>query len=174
MDTVRKLLDRCIEAFACLAFASMLFVSAWQIVSRYVFHDPIIFSEEFLRYGLIWLSLVGLAYASGKSAHISLDLLKDLPETTQKGLALFAQIMLMLFALTVMIGGGTRATQLAAPQLSPVLGISMAWIYLALPVSGALTILYGLLNIFAPVAPTDTSGVDTVRDDQPAGERHAV
>ncbi|HSD36241.1 MAG TPA: TRAP transporter small permease [Rhodocyclaceae bacterium] len=173
MGVIRKFLDLCIEAFACLAFAAMIFVSTWQIISRYVFHDPIIFSEEFLRYGLIWMSMVGLAYANGKSAHITLDLFKDMPPDTKRRLTSFSQIMLMLFALAVMIGGGIRATHLAANQLSPVLGISMGWIYVALPVSGVLTVIYGVLNLVAPVAPNGLSDIDVVREEH-QGEHHAV
>ena len=157
MNQIRNLLDRIIEAWACLMMAVMLFVSSWQIVSRYVFRDPITFSEEFLRYALVWLSLVGLAYANGKGAHIALDLMRDLPAATRRRLDLFAQLMLILFAAAVMIGGGSHAMSLAAAQVSPVLGISMAWVYLALPVSGVLTIVYSAFNILSMFAVANES-----------------
>ena len=147
MNLIRKLLDRSIECFACLMLATMLFVSSWQIVSRYLLSNPITFSEEFLRYALIWLALIGLAYANGKSDHISLELTPQLSPAGQRHLAGFGQLMLMLFALAVMIGGGSRAVALAADQVSPVLGISMAWVYLALPVSGVLCVIYSVLNL---------------------------
>ncbi len=170
MNRIRSLLDRIIEAWACLMIAVMLFVSSWQIVSRYVFRDPITFSEEFRRYALIWLSLVGLAYANGKGAHIALDLLKDLPAATRRRLEIFAQLMLVLFAAAVMIVGGSRAMSLAAVQVSPVLGISMAWVYLALPVSGVLTIAYSVLNILAvPAASEAAAPAELIQ-----GERHAA
>ncbi|MGC3964543.1 MAG: TRAP transporter small permease [Rhodocyclaceae bacterium] len=170
MNQIRNLIDRVIEVWACLVIAVMLFVSNWQIVSRYVFRDPITFSEEFLRYALVWLSLVGLAYANGKSAHIALDLLRDQLPATRRRLEIFAQLILVLFAAAVMIGGGSRAMSLAAEQVSPVLGISMAWVYLALPVSGVLTILYSALNIFA--VPSVTS--EAARASAIAGENHAA
>lgn len=147
MLQLRKMLDRAIEAFACLAIATMLFVSVWQIVSRYVFRDPIIFSEEFLRYALIWMAVVGIAYGVGKSEHIALDLLKDVPRKTQLMLALFTQVTFILFAGFIMVAGGAKAVAVAFNQVSPVLGISMGHVYLAMPVGGALSVVYSLLNI---------------------------
>lgn len=147
MLQIRKLMDRAIEVFACLVMAVMLFVSVWQIVSRYVFQNPIIFSEEFLRYALIWMAVIGIAYGIGKSEHIALDFIKDVPPRTRLMLALFTQIAFILFAASVMVTGGAKAVSVAMNQVSPVLGISMGNIYLALPVGGVLSVAYSLLNI---------------------------
>ncbi len=147
MLQLRKMLDKAIEAFACLAMATMLFVSVWQIVSRYVFKDPIIFSEEFLRYALIWMAVVGIAYGIGKSEHIALDLIKNVPPKTQLMLALFTQATFILFAGFIMVAGGAKAVSVAFNQVSPVLGISMGNVYLALPIGGVLSVVYSLLNI---------------------------
>jgi TRAP-type C4-dicarboxylate transport system permease small subunit len=148
MHFVRKLIDRSIEGFACIMLASMLFVSSWQIVSRYFLAHPITFSEEFLRFSLIWLALIGIAYVNGKSEHITLDLGQNISLSTQRMLARFSHLMLIIFAITIMIDGGCRAVALAANQTSPELGISMAWVYLALPVSGVLCVIYSTFNLF--------------------------
>lgn len=147
MLQLRKFMDRAIESFACLVMAVMLFVSVWQIVSRYVFQDPIIFSEEFLRYALIWMAVVGIAYGIGKSEHIALDFIKDVPPKTQLMLALFTQLVFILFAACVMVIGGAKAVSVAISQVSPVLEVSMGAVYLALPVGGVLSVFYSLLNM---------------------------
>lgn len=147
MLQLRKLMDRAIEVFACLVMAVMLFVSVWQIVSRYVFQNPIIFSEEFLRYALIWMAVIGIAYGIGKSEHIALDFIKDVPPKTQLMLALFTQIAFILFAACVMVAGGIQAVNVALSQVSPVLEVSMGTIYLALPVGGVLSVIYSLMNM---------------------------
>ncbi|WP_411248534.1 TRAP transporter small permease subunit, partial [Shouchella clausii] len=37
-------------------FGLMVLVAIWQVFSRYVLNAPSTFSEEFLRYSLIWVT----------------------------------------------------------------------------------------------------------------------
>ena len=46
-----------------------------------------------------------------------------------------------------MVQGGANAVSIALYQISPALGIPMGLVYLSLPVSGVMIILYSILNI---------------------------
>ncbi len=148
MKKIREWLDRTIEMFGCSLMLVMVSVACWQVISRYVFNSPSTFSEEFLRFSLVWISVIGLAYVAGKREHISLTLFLDkCPPHLVTYWNIVIQVVFILFAVYIMIIGGWKVSQNAMLQISPVLRLSMGKVYYALPLSGVLTIAYCLLNI---------------------------
>ncbi|CAH8194712.1 TRAP transporter small permease [Vibrio aestuarianus] len=148
MNKIRTLLDRTIEALGCSALLTMVAVACWQVISRYVFNSPSTFSEEFLRFSLIWVSLIGLAYVAGKQEHISFTLFLDkCPPHLVHIWKIVLQLVFILFAIYVLIIGGWNVSSMTINQISPVLQVSMGKVYYALPVSGVIVIIYSILNI---------------------------
>lgn len=145
---MRKVLDRILESLACVIFLLMIIVSVFQILSRYIFKSPSAFSEEFLRFSIIWLAMLGIAYAFGKNNHLAITFLKDKLNKKEKLIVDgFFQIIYIIFALLIMTDGGINAVMIGLYQLSPALGISMGCIYLSLPIAGVIIVLYCILNI---------------------------
>ena len=66
MLTLKKAVDKTIECLTSTLMAVMVFVAIWQVFTRYILNSPSTFSEEFLRYSLIWISMLGGAYAFWK------------------------------------------------------------------------------------------------------------
>ncbi|MGL5287087.1 TRAP-type C4-dicarboxylate transport system, small permease component [Aeromonas sp. RU39B] len=148
MNTIRKWLDRSIEAFGCLMLVLMVLAVCWQVVSRYIFNSPSTMTEELLRFSLVWISVIGMAYVAGRKEHISLTLFLDkCPARWTRVWHLIIQLVFILFAIYVMIMGGWKISANAMVQVSPVLRLSMGHVYFALPISGVLIIVYSLLNI---------------------------
>lgn len=148
MQGLRRGLDLALGLVCCSLLAGLVVVLAWQVFSRYAMNAPSSSTEEILRYGVIWMSMLGAAYATGQGSHLSVDMLRDRLSRTGK-LRLDAVIALgfILFAGVVLIWGGWKGVAIASRQTSAVMQIPMSWVYLALPVSGALMILYSLLNL---------------------------
>ncbi|WP_407535908.1 TRAP transporter small permease [Cetobacterium somerae] len=145
---MRKIIDKILENIAVLLITAMICVASWQVLSRYIFKSPSTFSEEFLRFSIIWLSMLGIAYVFGKNQHISIDFLKRKFTIKERfSLELLIIIIFTLFSAVIMIGGGVHAVAMSTKQISPSLGIPMAYVYLSLPVSGIFIILYSILNI---------------------------
>ncbi len=161
MKMIRKWLDRTIEVFACVVMTMMVLVACWQVISRYVFNDPSTFSEELLRFSLVWLSTVGLAYVAGKTEHISLTLFLDkFPRNVVKYWNMLIQVVFILFAIYIMIIGGWKVSSNAMMQVSPVLQLSMGKVYYALPLSGVLIIIYSVMNIVDLFKPQTADLID--------------
>lgn len=145
---IRLILDRTIETFACLLTVVMVLAVCWQVISRYILNSPSTLTEEFLRFALVWLSAVGLAYVAGRNEHISLTLFLDkCPENIVRYWKVVIQIIFIFFAYYILISGGMKYAHNAAWQISPVLQVSMEKVYFILPISGVMTIIYSLLNI---------------------------
>ncbi|PNI03485.1 TRAP transporter small permease [Vibrio diazotrophicus] len=172
MKIIRKWLDRTIEVFACVVMTMMVLVACWQVISRYVFNDPSTFSEELLRFSLVWLSVIGLAYVAGKTEHIALTLFLDkFPKNLVKYWNMLIQVVFIFFAIYIMIIGGWKVSSNAMMQVSPVLQLSMGKVYYALPLSGVLIIVYSVMNIVdlfkaQPVKASDNEKGSLVGDKQ--------
>ncbi|PWC13911.1 TRAP transporter small permease [Brenneria corticis] len=175
MNIIRKWLDKIIEVFGCCLIIVMVAIACWQVVSRYIFNAPSTFSEEFLRFSLVWLSVIGVAYVAGKHEHISLTLLLDkCPKKLTVGWNIVIQVVFILFAIYIMIIGGWRVSATAMMQISPSLQVSMGKVYYALPLSGVLTIIYCLLNIVDMLrgTPPGKRAADAAQDPTVEGGRH--
>lgn len=152
MNNIRRMLDRGLEIVGGTLLAMMVVVVCWQVISRYVIGAPSIWTEELLRFSLVWLSMLGMAYVCGKQEHISLTLLLNkAPEHLRAWWMLVLQLTFALFSLYILIIGGLKIASISMLQVSPVLQIPMGQVYYALPVSGLLIIIYSILNIAATV-----------------------
>lgn len=146
---MRAKVDRFLGAAVALLMGLMVLNVLWQVASRYLLGSPSIFTDELANYLLIWVGLLGAAYASGKKMHLAIDLLPNKLEGTRKRqLNLLITFFVVLFALTVMIVGGVRLVYLTLllNQLSPSLQIPLGYIYLVIPISGLFIIYYSITN----------------------------
>ena len=62
MKIINKILGSAIAALAAI----MVFACCWQVITRFLLKDPSQWTEEFLRYALIWMTMLGAPYAYGK------------------------------------------------------------------------------------------------------------
>jgi len=117
----------------------------WGVFTRYVFSDQASWTEELARYLLIWIGILGAAYATEMNMHPAIELLKpSLKEGGQKKLSITVDIMILLFAICVMIIGGGRLIYITyfLGQTSPAMGLPMHLVYTVVPLSGLLIIYY--------------------------------
>ncbi|WP_323768054.1 TRAP transporter small permease [Marinovum sp.] len=148
MKAARRFLDLIVGSACCLILAGMIVVLAWQVFSRYVLNTPSAVSEEVLRYGMIWSSLLGAALASGRGTHMSIELLRDKARGRARlMMELLVPLSFGALSLAVLIRGGLRAMEVAGTQKSAVLQIPMTWVYAAMPVGGVFILIYALLNL---------------------------
>ena len=150
---VRKTIDRILEVLVVVVMAVLVLDVVWNVASRYLLNAPSSFSVELARYLLIWVGLLGGAYASGKKEHIAINLLPQKLQkrnpAKRKRLDIFINILIILFALFVFVIGGSRLMYIAfkMTQVSATMQIPMGIVYLALPLSGLLIIFYSVHEI---------------------------
>ena len=148
METLRKGLDKVLEFVCCVLLGLMTIFATWQVASRYVFNKPSTVTEELVLICFVWMGLLGAAYVFGKQEHMRMSFLVDkLSEKNQEKMQLLAEVMVIIFAVLILIFGGLKMSQLSMVQSSSSLQIPMGYIYLALPLSGIITVIYNVLNI---------------------------
>lgn len=122
----------------------------WQVFSRYVLGAPSTFTDELARFLLIWVSLLGAAYASGRNMHLGIDILPSkLAPTSRLTLNIFVDLLVILFVFAVLVFGAGMLVYYTYMyrQLTPTLQIPMAYVYLIGPICGLLIIYYKLSDI---------------------------
>ncbi|UXX79091.1 TRAP transporter small permease [Reichenbachiella carrageenanivorans] len=152
----RQTLDKTLETVLSALLGLMVLNVLWQVGSRYLLNDPSAFTDELSRYLLIWVGLLGAAYASGKGMHVSIELLeRKLDDRKKHWQQVFIQIMVLVFALAVLIIGGIRLVYISFElgQTSSAMQLSLGYVYLALPLSGILISYYSLSDLFNLLKP---------------------
>lgn len=149
---MRATIDKFLGNFLAILMAVITLDVLWGVFTRYVLGDQASWSEELARFLLIWIGVLGAAYASGQRMHLSIDLIgPKLEKHKRRRLQRFIDLIILVFALMVLVVGGLRLlyiTQVLG-QLSPSLRVPMAIVYSVLPISGLLIIYYKIGDLLA-------------------------
>lgn len=149
MTKAYHIINCIIEIVLITIFALLVVDVLGQVFSRYLLGQSYSFTEEFARFALIWLSILGAAYLNGKREHLSMDfLVRKLTEERLKKRMKSIEILMFIFAFVVMvIGGGNLVyTTLYLGQVSPAMHISLGYVYAIVPFSGLLIMFYSVHN----------------------------
>lgn len=149
MKQIKKYLDKSLEWICGITLIVMVLVVMWQVIARTILNNPSTLTEEFVRFSLVWLGMLSSAYVVGKKSHLAVTLLSDsLNKKNKRILEIIVQILFVLFSIIIMIYGGSKATSLTMSQISPSLSLPMGYIYLSVPVSGVIMLIYSLMNLY--------------------------
>lgn len=144
MRALRERVDRVVEGAVFLLLAAMVINVTWQVFTRFVLRSPSPWTEELARFLLIWSGLLGACVAWRRNLHLAIrlfarDSAEPPPWARTVTLAATAG-----FALSVLGVGGLRLVTLTLQleQRSAALGWALGWVYLAVPISGAILLFY--------------------------------
>ena len=148
LATIRKVMNTAIKFICIVLFAFMVLIGTYQILVRYIFNSPSTVSEELLTYSFTWMSLFAASYVFGKRDHMRMGFVADkLSPDKLKVLNIILEVITIAFSSIVMVYGGISITKLSMTQKTASLGIPMGYIYLVIPISGILIVIYSVLNI---------------------------
>jgi TRAP-type transport system small permease protein len=148
MKKTVDLFFRLLELLVVVAVVAMVIMVFGNVVLRYGFNSGITVSDEMSRYCFIWLTYIGAMIAMREHGHLGVDtLVKHLPVMGKK-VCLFASEALMLLCNGLFILGTWKMHELQVTNVSPVVGISMIWIYGVGYVVGGVMALFNLDVLF--------------------------
>ncbi len=141
MKTINKVLGYAISVLVGM----MALVCCWQVITRFVLNSPSKYTEEILRYALIWTTMLGVPYAYGQEKHIAINIFtKNFSPKGNLATKMVIEVIVMILCVTIFIMGGMMVTMNSAGQISPALQMPMPFYYVGLPICGVLTLLYSL------------------------------
>ena len=164
MERAKRIVDRILRPLLVGIMGVAVINVLWQVFSRYVLGAPSSFTQELARFLLIWVGVLGAGYGVGQHDHLALELLPQRLEGRAKAwLRIVIQGCVLLFAGGVLIAGGLRLVyiQLTLGQTSASLNVPIGYIYLVLPLTGAVMVFYCLVHI--------SEQIRTLRTDSASG-----
>lgn len=131
-----RYLHAAVEFFVIALFVAIVGVAVLTILNRFFLGASLPWSEEFQRYGHIWLVLFAISIACRRGAHIGVDLIQTMaPARIVKTLGFIIDLgwltlgVLLLWSVSKLLGITSR-------QLSPGIGLHMSTIYFGFVLGG--------------------------------------
>ena len=144
--------DVSLRVILAVMMALLVVDVTWQVITRFILPQPSSFTEEVARFLLIWISLLGGAYAYRLHSHLGFDLFVSKLSAQNSAIVYrLCCFLVAVFAIAVLIVGGGHLVLLtwSFGQYSPVLNVPMAFIYLVVPISGLIFLMYSVYFFIA-------------------------
>jgi TRAP-type C4-dicarboxylate transport system permease small subunit len=139
-----NLFFKLLELLVVVCMVAMVIMVFGNVVLRYGFNSGIDVSDEMSRYCFIWLTYLGAMIAMREGGHLGVDTLILRLPLGGKQLCLFLSESLMLFCNGLFFLGTWEMHELQVSNISPVVGLSMIWIY---GVGYVVSVVMALINL---------------------------
>jgi C4-dicarboxylate transporter DctQ subunit len=148
-----------LRGYAGVLMLAMLGVVLLGVTFRYVVDQALSWYDEFAGYLLVWLTMYGSVVALVYGKHISFEtLMEKLPPRGQRAVEIFAALCVLGFSLVLLVFGWILIRAMGDETAVSLPGVKMAWVYSVLPISGALLVLVGLVQLTGLFSGRDLRG----------------
>ena len=149
MEKVYSYMNRLLEGVIAILMGFIVILMFSEVVSRYFFRAPIIWSEEMATYAFIWIIYIGSGVAFYRHAHIRVDYfsLKWSPGT-MKRVELGLNLIMAFFFLFLLITGMKFAFPNFHVDSYTLPVIKLGWIYVAVPLGALLMLCNVARNLY--------------------------
>lgn len=148
---------RICTALIMFLLAAIVVILFGSVFWRYVFNDPISWSEDAALLCMVWMALLGAPVGLRHGGHVAMEMVLNLfPGQVIRGLRALISLVVLATAVTVVLYGGGFVKQGFARIIPSMDWLSQGYVYLALPVGFALLIpicLQNFLESFAAARP---------------------
>lgn len=143
------LFSNSLEILAGSMLVSICVIVFAGVFFRYVLHIGLGWTEEAARYLQIWMTFIGATIAVKRWSHFQLLIVNDrIPQSWRRATRIFALFVVMALA-AIMIFNGGEITSISWTQTSPIMSWNFGYLYLVVPVSGALMMVFAVRHLAA-------------------------
>ena len=148
------LLERALSAIiirvACVLLGVASTLGILQVLSRFIFNQPLAWSEVLIRIVIIWMVMFGVVIAFRRGAQVSVDMMFRLSGRFQRPLHFLISVVAILFLSAIVWYGiditwRTRFQEIGGMEILP-----MSVGYAALPVGAFFAIIAVIANFLDP------------------------
>jgi TRAP-type C4-dicarboxylate transport system permease small subunit len=137
---------------AVVMFAALTLVVSLQVLTRFVLHQPMIWSEEVARFLFFWTVLLGAAMSVRNRRHFVIDVTGGRRERmgpiSRFLFDIIPDLCIIGFCLLLLVQG-IGYTRMGMMRTATNSQINMALVYAAIPVFAGLSIVYATANLLA-------------------------
>jgi len=139
--------EKALDTLTVVLFSVMFATIIVQIVLRYVFNAPLVWTDEAASYLFVWVAFLGWAMATRKRVHIGINVVADkLPPGWRRALHAFWCLGTLAFALILLFVGALITRNNVDVRM---VSIDFAFwpVYLAVPIAATYLIAYALRDL---------------------------
>jgi TRAP-type C4-dicarboxylate transport system permease small subunit len=141
-----NILERILTGAVAVMLAIVAVLICWQVFARYVLKTGVYWIEEFTVTVMMWIGLLGSAACVWTGSHMSLELVvKRLPRGARVWVEVIIDVIVGLFALFLCTQGWVLAKATMSSRMTSI-PLSIGVSYMAIPVAGALMILFAAVK----------------------------
>ena len=127
---------------------TILALTSFQVILRYVFSAPLPWGEEVTTHLLVWITFLGGSIVTRREEHIKVTFFVEyLPQRVLVWLFLVFDILIAGFLIAILVGCISVLQKLKL-MLLPALQISMNWVFASVPLSAAIMLIYYGVSIY--------------------------
>ncbi len=147
VGTFDRVLGVSLEYFSAALVLAEIIVLFCGVMSRYIFHTPLTWSDELASTLFLWLSMFGAVVALRRGAHMRMTaIVAKLPRETQALVEVIGIVAALAFLL-LFVWPAWEYAQDEAMITTPALEISNLWRAIAIPLGCALMVVTALLRL---------------------------
>lgn len=152
-----KLFDGALETLSSLLMLAAAGIASLQVFCRYVLSAALAWPEEVALWTFSWGVFIGTAVLIGRNSHIAIDLLsRFLPNSLHTVHRFFVQTVVAAASIMLIIHGWDYMGRTMA--VSPAMQWPIRYLFVAVPVGGALNLIY----LLRPIGNAAWSGLASV------------
>ncbi len=144
---MKKLIDNFEEYLGATLFALMFFVLICQIIFRQILNTPLIWSEELSTFLYVYVAMLGIVIGVKHAQHVAIDFIYSKFNDKNKKFVniVLSCIIIAVFLFIIQIGIKVTINKASLNILT--LGISSAFMYMALPICATMMLIRFIENI---------------------------
>lgn len=146
LKTCDKILAKTEAALAMFVLAVIVIVGTAQIFCRYVLNSSLIWSEEFMRYGFVWVSMLSCSIAMREHKHISVDFLTSSIGPKANLVLYVITRLLSVVYIAMMVPAGIQLCLKTRTAMASILPVSWSLVYAAYPI-GLILMFLSMISI---------------------------
>lgn len=152
------ILGRTVEAAAAAVVLAEVILLGWATTARYVFHRPLVWSDEVATILFVWLCMLGSVVALRRGQHMRLTAFLQSFSPARRAQVDTLAMMLVLAILAALVFPSWEHAHERVISVTPVLQISEAWREAALPVGIVLMLITAIDKMIRSSTPLQMAG----------------
>ncbi len=160
LERLSHLTDRLCRSASMALMVAIALVAVAQVIGRYFLGFSFSWAEEFMRYGFIWMTMLGAAILVKSRGHAVIDVFTNRLSGWPRRLHEIFVYSLIAFGMIVLLLKGIELVNAVSSQKSPALRISMSYPYSALPLASAFMVMHCMLAMYRAIWHPSSASVD--------------
>ncbi|MHC1693176.1 MAG: TRAP transporter small permease [Sphaerochaetaceae bacterium] len=145
ISITKTIAEKTVDWLSIILFCVIFILGLMQVVSRWIFSNPLTWSEESIQLMYVWICYLGWVIAERQGSHIRITfVVSKLPKKAQLWINVFNHLLTITFSVLMVVFGISMVKKsLGSPVTLP--WLHYGWIYGIAPVVNAIIIVYEIV-----------------------------